>query len=71
MVKGITYEEMEAMCEAERGPVTRFCNVCSACSGPSVSNLACDYTPENTYPGIIHYRGGTYGSCHFLVREED
>ena len=64
-----TYQEMFTECESNRDE-SRFCNVCSSCSGPSQSNLSFDFSERETYPGYRHYRGGRYGECHFIVKED-
>ena len=59
----MTYEQMCSYCDSQRES-DGFCSVSTACSGPSLSNLACDY-PHN--PDVKIYRGGNYGGCKFVV----
>lgn len=59
----MTYDEMQAYCEGNR-EADGFCWVSSACSGPSMSNLAHDFPMPQ---GIVVYRGGNHGSCRFEV----
>lgn len=49
-----TYKDMLNFCESHRGE-SRFCNCNSSCSGPSYSNLACDYPFPD---GCEVFRGG-------------
>lgn len=67
MTSAITYDEMLSICDEERES-DGFCSCSSACSGPALSNLACDYPfPE----GCEVYRGGNHGSCKFVVVKEE
>lgn len=67
----LTFEsdtEMYRYC-ADNAGEDGLCSCSTACSGASYSNLACDHEPDARVEGYVHYRGGNYGSCHFLVRE--
>ena len=60
-------EEMFDYCESNRES-DGFCRLCSSCSRPCPSNLACDYPlPE----GLEIWRGGNYGSCCFEIEKEN
>ena len=63
----LSYKQACAVCNSHRDP-GKLCNCSTSCSGFAPSNLAKDYKiplPE----GYRHYRGGTHGSCHFVVKE--
>lgn len=61
--RGIAYGDMLAQCRDSR-EADGFCSVCSSCSGPSFSNLACDHPFPD---GSIVFRGGNRGGCRFVV----
>ena len=42
-----------------------LCTVCTACSAPTFTNLACDYDYMQENPGVEVYRGGT--RCYFEI----
>lgn len=61
----MTWDEVYAYCDSQQEE-DGFCRVCCSCSGPSYSNLACDYPHEE---GIVILRGGNHGGCRFEVKE--
>jgi hypothetical protein len=63
--KAMTWKQVDAFCEDHRES-DGFCRVCTACSGPTPSNLATD----RPYPeGCVVLRGGNHGGCTFVVRD--
>ena len=65
----MTWQEVDAYCASKSEP-DGFCRVCCSCSGPTFSNLECDYdTPKVGFDHIL--RGGNYGSCYFEVIDDD
>lgn len=67
-MKPMTWDDVYAYCDSNREK-DGFCRCCSSCSGPTYSNLACDYeSPRKA--GVVILRGGIHGSCRFEVKEE-
>lgn len=67
-MKPMTWDEVYAYCDSNC-ELDGFCRVCCSCSGPTYSNLACDYKSPSE-DGVVILRGGNYGSCYFEVRED-
>ncbi len=63
----MTWQEVWDYCDRHRES-DGFCSISCGCSGPTYSNLACDYEDER--PGIAILRGGNYGSCYFEVKDD-
>lgn len=62
----MTWQQVDEYCRRHKES-DGFCRVCSSCSGPTYSNLA----PDHPYPkGCVVLRGGNYGGCRFVVRNE-
>lgn len=59
--------EMYEYCDSMREE-DGFCRVCCSCSGPSFSNLECDYE-DDMVKGVTIYRGGNHGGCRFEIEE--
>ena len=63
----MTWQDVHQYCDSNRES-DGFCRVCCSCSGPTYSNLACDYKSKHE-DGVVILRGGAYGSCYFEVKE--
>ena len=59
----MTLDEIYKYCESNRES-DGFCRLCTGCSGPAPSHLACD---RNAGKQVL--RGGRYGSCCFEVKK--
>ena len=66
-MKVMTWDEVHQYCKSNRES-DGFCRCSCCCSGPTYSNLACDYE-EELPEGVRVLRGGNYGSCWFYVKE--
>lgn len=66
-MKPMTWQEVDEYCNSNRES-DGFCWICSSCSGPTYSNLACDHESQLD-DGIVVLRGGNRGGCYFEVKE--